>query len=158
VLRTPRDARTRQGGFSLFELIVVLMVVAIASGFAAPAIQAGWRSREVRSGTRTLAGLMRGLRERAVRQGVEQELILDPDGQTFSWADGKESTLPGGATITAIRGGWPDQDGRVHVLFYANGGSSGVAFIIGQAEGDSLRFGVRVDPLLGSVVIEDATS
>ena len=152
-----RDARARQGGFSLFELIVVLMVVAVASGFAAPAIQSGWRAREVRSGTRTLAGLMRGLRERAVRQGVEQELVLDPDGQTFSWGD-KESTLPGGATITAIRGGWPDQDGRVHVLFYPNGGSSGVAFIIGQAEGDSLQFGVRVDPLLGSVVVEDATT
>lgn len=158
MLRHPRDARARQGGFSLFELIVVLMVVAVASGFAAPAIQSGWRAREVRSGTRTLAGLMRGLRERAVRQGVEQELVLDADGQTFTWGDGKESTLPGGATITAIRGGWPDQDGRVHVLFYPNGGSSGVAFIIGQAEGESIRFGVRVDPLLGSVVIEDATT
>jgi general secretion pathway protein H len=158
LLRPPRDARARQSGFSLFELIVVLMVMAVASGFAAPAIQSGWRAREVRSGTRTVAALMRGLRERAVRQGVEQELVLEPDGQTFRWSEGKESTLPGGATITGIRGGWRDQDGRVRVVFYPNGSSSGVAFLIGQQDGDSLQFAVRVDPLLGSVVIQDATT
>ena len=127
----PRDARTQsERGFSLFELIVVLMIVAIASGLAAPGIQSGWRAREVRTGTRSLAGVMRGLRERAVRRGVEQELVIDADGQTFSWPDGKEATLPGGATITAIRGGWRDQDGRVRVVFYPNGGSSGVSLLV----------------------------
>ena len=156
--RPPRDARTRQSGFSLFELIVVLMIVAIASGLAAPGIKSGWRAREVRTGTRWLAAVMRGLRERAVRRGVEQELVLEADGQTFSWSDGKESVLPGGATITAIRGGWRDQDGRVRVLFYTNGGSSGVYLIVGQRDGDSLKFALRVDPILGTVVIQDATT
>ena len=154
--RTRRDVSTRQSGFSLIELIVVLMIVAIASGLAAPGLKSGWRSREVRTGTRSLAAVMRGLRERAVRRGVEQELVLDADGQTFSWSDGKEAVLPGGATITAIRGGWRDQDGGVRVVFYPNGGSSGVSLIVGQHDGDSLRFGVRVDPMLGSVVIQDA--
>lgn len=141
----------------MFELIVVLMVIAIASGLAAPGIQSGWRAREVRTGTRSLAAVMRGLRERAVRRGVEQELVLEPDGQTYSWSDGKEAVLPGGAAVTGIRGGWRDQDGRVRVVFYPNGGSSGVALVIGQQDGDSLRFALRVDPLLGSVVIQDAT-
>lgn len=154
--RPPRDVRTRQSGFSLFELIVVLMIVAIASGLAAPGIKSGWRTREVRTGTRSLAAVMRGLRERAVRRGVEQELVLEADGQTFSWSDGKESVLPGGATITAIRGGWRDQDGRVRVVFYPNGSSTGVSLIVGQQDGDSLRFALRVDPMLGTVVIQDA--
>jgi general secretion pathway protein H len=158
VVRRPASgARNRESGFSLFELIVVLMIVAIASGLAAPGIQSGWRSREVRTGTRDLAAIMRGLRERAVRRGVEQELVLEADGQTYSWTDGKETSLPGGATITGIRGGWRDQDGRVRVIFYPNGGSSGVSLVVAQADGDSLSFNVRVDPLLGSVVIQDAT-
>jgi general secretion pathway protein H len=157
-LRRPASgARRHEGGFSLFELIVVLMIVAIASGLAAPGIQSGWRSREVRSGTRDLAAIMRGLRERAVRRGVEQELVLEADGQTYSWTDGKETSLPGGATITGIRGGWRDQDGRVRVIFYPNGGSTGVSLVVAQADGDSLSFNVRVDPMLGSVVIQDAT-
>jgi general secretion pathway protein H len=158
VVRRPASgARNRESGFSLFELIVVLMIVAIASGLAAPGIQSGWRSREVRTGTRDLAAIMRGLRERAVRRGVEQELVLEADGQTYSWTDGTETSLPGGATITGIRGGWRDQDGRVRVIFYPNGGSSGVSLVVAQADGDSLSFNVRVDPLLGSVVIQDAT-
>jgi general secretion pathway protein H len=157
-LRRPASgASSSESGFSLFELIVVLMIVAIASGLAAPGIQSGWRAREVRSGTRDLAAIMRGLRERAVRRGTEQELVLEADGQTYSWTDGKETTLPGGATITGIRGGWRDQDGRVRVIFYPNGGSTGVSLIVAQADGDSLSFNVRVDPMLGSVVIQDAT-
>ena len=155
--RPARGARSRESGFSLIELIVVLMIIAIASGLAAPGIQSGWRARDVRSGTRNLAAIMRGLRERAVRRGVEQELVLETDGQTFSWTDGKETTLPGGATITGIRGGWRDQDGRVRVVFYPNGGSTGVSLVVAQADGNSLSFNLRVDPMLGSVVIQDAT-
>jgi len=158
VPRPPCDAGTRQSGFSLFELIVVLMIVAIASGLAAPGIKSGWRAREVRTGTRSLAAVMRGLRERAVRRGIEQELVLEEDGQTYSWSDGKEAVLPGGATITAIRGGWRDQDGRVRVIFYPNGGSTGISLVVGQQDGDSLKFALRVDPMLGSVVIQDATT
>jgi general secretion pathway protein H len=154
----PSDARPSERGFSLIELVVVLMIVAIASGLAAPGIQSGWRAREVRSGTRSLAGVMRGLRERAVRRGVEQELVIQSDGQTFSWSDGQEASLPGGAAVTAIRGGWRDQDGRVRVVFYPNGGSSGIALIVSQQDGDSLSFSLRVDPMLGSVVIQDATT
>jgi general secretion pathway protein H len=156
VFHRPSGDRAGERGFSLFELIVVLMIVAIASGFAAPGIMSGWRSREVRTGTRSLAAVMRGLRERAVRRGVEQELVLETDGQTFSWTDGREATLPGGATITGIRGGWRDQDGRVRVVFYPNGGSSGISLIVGQQDGDSLQFNVRVDPMLGTVIVQDA--
>ena len=101
---------------------------------------------------------MRGLRERAVRRGVDQELVIETDGQTYSWSDGQETTLPGGAAVTGIRGGWRDQDGRVRVVFYPNGGSSGIALTVGQQDGDSLSFVVRVDPMLGSVVIQDATT
>lgn len=142
----------------MFELIVVLMIIAVASGLAAPGIQSGWRAREVRTGTRSIAAVMRSLRERAVRRGIEQEFVIAPDGQTYSWEEGREATLPGGAAVTEIRGGWRDHDGSVRVVFYPNGGSSGIAMVIGQLEGDSLRFAVRVDPMLGSVVIRDAAS
>lgn len=157
MLRRARDYARSQGGFSMFELIVVLMIIAIASGLAAPGIQSGWRSREVRQGTRAIAAVMRSLRERAVRRGVEQELVIAADGQTYSWEEGKEATLPGGAAITGIRGGWRDHDGSVRVVFYPNGGSSGIALLISQLEGDSLKFALRVDPMLGSVIVQDGT-
>ena len=47
----------------------------------------------------------------------------------------------------------------MRVVFYPNGGSSGIALIVGQQDGDSLQLRrCEVDPMLGSVVIQDATT
>ncbi len=153
-----RTRSSSAAGFSLLELLVVLLVLAIASAFAVPAMRGGWESREIRQGTRRLASVMRGLRERAVRRGEEVDLVINEDGQTITWAGDTEAMrLPDGAWITGVHGGWPDQDGSVRVIFYPNGGATGVAFIVAGRDDDGLRFTIQVDALLGTVAIEDAT-
>ena len=142
-------------GFSLFELIVVMLIIAIASAMAVPAVTGGWRSREIRQGTRKLAGVMRSLRERAVRRGVEQELVLDPDGETLRWTDGPGTTLPENVTIGAVSGGWRDEDGSVRVIFYPNGGATGFSAIVAARAGGGLQFAIDVEALLGTVVIRE---
>jgi general secretion pathway protein H len=149
-------ARSR-AGFSLFELIVVMLIVAIAGAFVVPAISGGWRSRQIRQGTRKVAGLMRALRERAIRRGVEQVLILDADGETFRWADGQETTLPDGVAFIGVKGGWRDPDGSARVIFYPNGGSNGFSVIVADRSGVGLRFAVDVEPLLGQVTIREVS-
>jgi general secretion pathway protein H len=157
-LTTRRAPHTRcNAGFSLFELIVVMMIVAIAGAFVAPAISSGWRSREIRQGARKVAGVMRSLRERAVRRGVEQEFVLDGDGVTFRWSEGEEATLPDGAAFVGVKGGWRDPDGSARVLFYPNGGSSGLGVIVADRSGEGLQFAIEVEPLLGSVVIREVS-
>jgi general secretion pathway protein H len=152
-----RGRRARAEGFSLFELIIVMLIVAIAGALVGPAVQSGWRSREIRQGTRKLAGVMRGLRERAVRRGVDQELVLEPDGETIRWSGGEVATLPDGVVISGIRGGWRDPDGRVRAAFYPSGGTSGLGVVVaGRGEG-GLQFTVELDPLLGSVVIREVS-
>jgi general secretion pathway protein H len=145
-------------GFTLLELLVVLVVIALAAAFAIPAVQGGWESRQIRQGTRKLASLMRGLRERAVRQGVQQEMLVEPDGQTIHWSDGETMILPQAAWITGVRGGWRDQDGSVRVVFYPNGGTTGAGLLVGPRDDEGLRFAIDVDALLGSVTIRDVTS
>jgi hypothetical protein len=56
--------------------------------------------------------------------------------------------------ITAIRGGWRDQDGRG---VYLSESDRAAWLVVGQQDGDSLRFALRVDPDARSVVIQDAT-
>jgi general secretion pathway protein H len=142
-------------GFSLFELIVVMLIVAIAGAMAVPAVTSGWQSRQIRQGTRKLAGMMRSLREHAVRRGVEQELVLDADGETLRWTDGPGTTLPESVTIAAVSGGWRDEDGSVRVIFYPNGGATGFSAIVAGRAGGGLQFAVDVEPLLGTVVIRE---
>ena len=142
-------------GFTLFELIVVMLIVAIAGAFVAPAVSSGWRSRQVRQGARRVAGVMRSLRERAVRRGVEQALVFDADGVTFRWADGEQGTLPDGVMITDIKGGWRDQDGSARVIFYPNGGTSGIGVIVATGPHEGRQFAIEVEPLLGSVTIRE---
>ena len=151
-LRTLTDRR----GFTLFELVVVLMVLAVATALVAPSVASGWRSREIRQGTRRVAAVMRSLRERAVRRGVVLEVVLDPDGATLKWADGN-ATLPEGVEIVGVRGGWRDSEGGVRVLFYPNGGSNGVGVVVASPSVEGLRFSIDVEPLLGSVVIREVS-
>jgi general secretion pathway protein H len=144
-------------GFSLFELIVVMLIVAITGAFVAPAVSSGWHSRQIRQATRQIAGVMRGLRERAIRRGVEQELVLDSDGETFHWADGQQGTLPDGIAFVGVKGGWRDADGAARVIFYPNGGSNGFGVIVAARSGGGLQFAVDVEPLLGSVTIREVS-
>ncbi len=136
----------------------MLLIVAIGSAFVAPAISSGWESRQVRQGTRRLAGIMRGLREQAVRRGIEQELVFEPDGSTVHWGDGRTVTLPEGVEVEGVRGGWRDEDGSVRVVFYPNGGTTGLAIVVAGPSQAGLRFAIDLDPLLGTVVIRDATA
>lgn len=130
------------------------MIVVIAGAFVAPAVQSGWESRQIRQGTRKLAAVMRSLRERAVRRGVEQELVLEPDGETIGWSGERTAKLPEGAAVTGVRGGWRDDEGRVRVFFYPNGGATGFGAIVsGREERSGLSFAIDIDPLLGSVKI-----
>jgi len=134
-----------------------MLVVAIAAAFTAPAISAGWRSRQIRQGTRKVAGVMRALRERAIRRGTEEVLVLDADGETFRYADGRESTLPSGVAFIGIKGGWRDPDGSARVIFYPNGGTTGFSVIVADRSGVGLQFAVDVEPLLGTVTIREVS-
>jgi hypothetical protein len=135
----------------------VLLLLAVVAMFAGPAIQGGWQSREIRQGTRQLSALMRNLRERAVRTGTDQELVIEADGKTLYWSNGGSGALPDAAWVTGVRGGWVDPDGRLRLGFFPNGGATGVSLKVAGRTDDGLALAIEVDPLLGSVVISDVT-
>ncbi len=147
--------RSAGRGFTLLELVVVVLILALAAAFVAPNISRGLRSTAVRQAVRQTAGVLTALRRQAVREGVVRELTVENGerGGELVWEGGRLE-LPEQARITKVSGGWQDADGAVHVLFYPSGGGTGVDLVVEGSTGDGPVFVVSANPLLGTVKIE----
>jgi len=150
--------RRRAGGFTLVEMIVVVMIVGLGSALVVPMVQGGWESREVRRAARQIASTMHYCRGEAVALGVPQSLVIDAWKNTIhttGW--GRWAVLTDKAVIERIAGGNPLDDGVVQLLFFPNGSSSGAEVVLAnRRDRTRSRLAVHLDPLVSSVRVEDA--
>ena len=70
---------TSRDGFTLIEMIVVLIVVAIIAGLTAPALMRLGETSEDTSDAAPLAALLRGARREAIERGATVTVVLDPE-------------------------------------------------------------------------------
>ncbi len=70
-------------GFTLIELVVVMMLLATVLAFAAPRLTGFTKGREVEEEIRRLAALTRFARETAIGEGERMELWLDGAEGTY---------------------------------------------------------------------------
>ena len=66
-------------GFSLLELIVVLMLVALAAGVVMPSFSRGWKGLEMETAGRDLMTRMRHARSQAISKQKVFRMILHKD-------------------------------------------------------------------------------
>jgi general secretion pathway protein H len=152
---TPRPRRAR--GFTLIEMTVVLVIIAIGSLLAVPMMLSGLDAREVRRAARQIASTMHFCRGEAVALGLPQELVIDPLRNSIHTTDwGRWAVLTDRAVIERIEGGVPLGDGLVQIQFFPNGSTSGAEVVLARRKNRlEERLVVRLDPLLGSVRVED---
>jgi len=154
-----RPLGSPERGFTLLEVMIVVVIMGIAAAIVAPTMQAGLRARELRSSVRTIAGALRGMQIDAVRTGKVQTLLLSPTRTDLVLTNGDRMVDLGEvARIRSVRGGEYRPTGELQVNFYPNGSTSGLALLIGdrEAPGDA-GFVIRVDPLIGLVTVRDAS-
>jgi len=70
----PRTPRRTDSGFSLMELMIVLVILGLLLAFSIPAYQSYLSSQRLRGTTQQLASIARLSRERAMALGVDQNL------------------------------------------------------------------------------------
>ena len=154
-MSTARPAR--QAGFSLLELSVVLIIIALGTAIALPMVEAGWDAREVRRAARQIASTMHYCRGEAVSLGVPQEMVLDSnENRYYTTGWGRWAILTDRATLAEIHGGVLYGDGVVHIVFYPNGSTTGAEVVVAsRRDPRDRRLHVVLDGLLGTIHVGD---
>jgi general secretion pathway protein H len=143
------EAISGQRGFTLLELIVALLVIALAVGFAVPAIGRSTESLRVRAEVAGFAAMLRHARERAIVTSTAQAVVVDPATRRVSrHAGGPEGevreTRPLSERLTIDAEPPP----ALTVRFEPQGGSNGGDFRVSSG---TIVYRVTVDALTGRV-------
>jgi len=149
--RVGRGRLWSERGFSLLELLAVLLLLGLGSLIVVPSIHRGLGRREVRQSALELAAVARALRTRAVTENTPQQLIFSPLENSYQVFRGRRVLLSPNIKIAGIEGGEPVGEGMRRFLFFPNGSAlGGEVGILGH---DGSGYIIRVDGLSGRVVV-----
>ncbi|HTS21493.1 MAG TPA: GspH/FimT family pseudopilin [Casimicrobiaceae bacterium] len=153
--RAPRRRARACGsghGFTLLEMLVVLMLMGIIASVVIPIFGPGVSTLELKRSARELAAGLRLARSQAIAQRTEAVLELDLAGRSFRVPpDPRLHSLPQGVELklfTAQSDLLNEQVGTVR--FFPDGGSNGGRITV--AAGDR-KYDVDIDWLTGRVAI-----
>lgn len=136
-------------GFSLLELILVLMVLGLSGIIVLPNIEKGLRDRDVRRSALALAAAARELRSQALYKGVPQELVLNVLESSYRVAR-NQVHFPSNVKIASVAGGEVLDNGTRQFLFFPNGSTFGGRIDLSSGA-DSTSYSIRLHPLTGSI-------
>lgn len=137
-------------GFSLLELLLVLILLGVSSLIVLPTIDNGLRERQVRKSALGLAAVARELRSRAIYDGIPQRLVLNVVDNSYLAAQDREVHLPSDVKFSQVEGGETLERSLRQFIFFPNGSSLGGA--IGLSGGvNATSYSVRLEPLSGKV-------
>ena len=155
--------RTSGRGFTLFELLVVLVVLLLVAGIGVPALTGGG-GIELKAAARTLAAGLRHTRQQALSDRQPRAFTLDVEARWYQLAtDTRVRSLPAnlGLKLFTARSEL-DGEGRGSIRFFPDGSSTGGRITVSRTKSQhGARIFVDVDWLTGRVRVletQDETS
>ena len=134
-------------GYTLIETTVVLLVLALAAGVAAPVIGRGLDAIRLRAEVAGVASFLRAARERAITQHHALDVRIDEAGRTLTLNAGDEDVRA--VRHLSVLHIEADPRAARTVTFFAYGLSTGGRFRL-EAPGPVV-YVVTVSPLTGRV-------
>ncbi|NNG05464.1 MAG: prepilin-type N-terminal cleavage/methylation domain-containing protein [Inquilinus sp.] len=150
---SPAGRRRHSAGFTLVELLVVLLILGLMTAVAAPHIGGSLPRLETRTAAREVAAVLREARGVAIRDNREVVVLVDLDARRVGVPRGRRPvTLPAGLdlrllTATVELAG----RGSGRIRFYPDGTSSGGRVTLA---GPGQVYDIRVDWLTGRVAVD----
>ena len=113
-------------GFTLLEVLMVLVLIAAASALAAAAITGGFSGMQLRADAKEIAAQLRYTRAQAISTGRVQRFLIDPAAHTWL-APGNRKGDIGESFGVAFFGAREVQPmrGVGAIVFFADGASTG---------------------------------
>ena len=147
-----RDGACRSGaefGFTLLELLAVLLILATAFAITLPALTAG-SGTEIQAAVRTVAAALRQTRDRAITTNRPAVLLVDVERKQITLGE-RSRLLPQHARVGLFtaRSEQLDED-RGTIRLFPDGASTGGRITIAT---DTRSFLVDVDWLTGRISI-----
>ena len=171
--RAPFPSNTEQG-FTLIELILVLVIISIAFAVVAPAVGNRFGGSDPKRTAAQLRTTLELLRLRALTAGIEQRLVINPEDnqywqesgrQVAAREDGEKESDPEDEQITftdeavqlSATSLWVREEGEVEFRFYPDGTNSGGEITIEHQRGaNELAYTIALNPLLGTATVRYA--
>lgn len=148
--------RSRSGGYTLIEVVMVMAVLAVAGAVLTPAVGRTVDGVKVRTEVAGVASFLRRAREQAVTRGEAYEVALDSETRALLFRRAGGNSIAG---VEARRQLSPllhvvPAPGRLpqRITFMPQGRSSGGSFRI-EAVGPRVYL-ITVDPLTGRVMTQ----
>ena len=123
--------RGQSAGFTLIEMLVVLVIIAAATLLAMAAFGGGMRGMQLRSSAKEIAAQLRFARAVAISTGEPQDVVFDPQGRSWRGAKGRSGSLQGEGDVvftgagTAQFADTADEAGKGVVRFFPDGAATG---------------------------------
>ena len=147
--------RARAAGFTMLELLVVIVIIGVLAALSPPIFSSGVTSAQHRAVARAIAQELRFARSEAIANRTDVGVEFNLANRTYQ--------LPGGKR----RGQWPEgvaleltttvaetlDEKRASVRFYADGGSTGGRVTLKFKERE---FRIDIGWLTGRIAIEEA--
>jgi general secretion pathway protein H len=148
--------RARANGFTLLEMLAVILLIGIAAAAVSISVTQGLASARVRAASSELAGALRATRAQAIVRGQEQNFDVDTHANSYRNVKRQEIFLPKGLrlSITSAKEDQPNQhSGRIR--FFPDGSSTGGRITL---QSGKRQWHVNVSWLTGEVRVVDTVA
>ena len=142
-------------GFTLLELLVVLVILGAVAALVPPMLAHGSAQAQLKRTVATLASTLRQARSDAILRDDPQGVVIDPIGRSFGPAEAplRYRIADGIAVEVTAADKAEDREGRPAIRFLPDGRSTGGSI---RLAGQGRAYQVEVNWLTGRVRIQEA--
>ena len=150
--RRQKISRVSQRGFTLLELLVVMVILAMTYALVAPSVSSGVSGTELKASARQLAAGLRKARSDAVAHRHETVMTVDVEGHQFQLSgDQRIYSLPKSVAVKLFTAQSELVNGSAgSIRFFPDGGSTGGRITLSAHD---RNYDVDINWLTGQVVI-----